>query len=95
VNPTAVTTPAPSPSTASLLPLRPARTPRITLPHPGIVATLVGMARAGYPTTNVVASCDPDCDECLDTGRAVSGVYGGKVCFTKSCPECGRESERE
>jgi hypothetical protein len=84
---TAQTTPAPSPSTASLLPLRFPRTPRITLPHPGIVASLLDMQRAGYPVAKT------DCDECLNTGRYVVGVYGGHVEYAYGCPECGREGE--
>jgi hypothetical protein len=31
-----------------------------------------------------------DCDECLNTGRVVEGVYGGKVVYVSGCPECGR-----
>jgi hypothetical protein len=81
------TTPAPSPSTASLLPLRFPRVPRVTLPHPAIVATLVDMARAGYPTAT------PDCPDCDNTGLVVEGVYGGKVVYVSGCPECGREGQ--
>jgi hypothetical protein len=71
------TTPAPHNVPADAFPLAPGRLP--------LDASILPPAR--------VATCLPDCDECLNTGRYVVGVYGGHVEYAYGCPECGREGE--
>jgi hypothetical protein len=49
------TLPASSIPAADPVFIRAPRLPRITLPHPAIVSTLVTLARAGFPVATVIS----------------------------------------